>query len=85
MKGSNSRDSQVGARIGGRRYMGAASELMDLDVQIFRLQSELVKRPDAEGTKNLERLLRVRQRLLLKMEREENDRLANKKPKRPEG
>jgi hypothetical protein len=51
--------------------MGITTELMDLDVQIFRLQARLVRTPAGEGTKKLETLLKSREKLLLKMDGEE--------------
>jgi hypothetical protein len=63
--------------------MSTASELIDLDVQIFRLQAQLVKQPQAQGTEKLEQLLKAREQLLLRMKAEETERLSNPKYKRP--
>jgi hypothetical protein len=57
--------------------MGTATKLMDLDAEIFRLQAELVKKPHAEGTRKLKELLNARQELLLRLEGEQRERVAN--------
>jgi hypothetical protein len=56
--------------------MEITTRLMDLDAEVFRLQAELVRKPDADGTRRLEELLNARQELLLKMESEERERVA---------
>ncbi len=63
--------------------MGVTTELLDLDAQIFRLQAEFGTSPDAEGTRKLEQLLKTREKLLLKIEREERERLSSQKYERP--
>jgi hypothetical protein len=57
--------------------MGTATKLMDLDAEIFRLQAELVKKPHAEETRKLEELLKARQELLVRLEREQRERVEN--------
>jgi hypothetical protein len=55
---------------------------MEIDGQIFRLQLELVGKSEADLTQKLGRLLKAREEVLLKMEREKEERLSNAKYKR---
>jgi hypothetical protein len=63
--------------------MGVAYELLKLDAQIFSLQAKLKEKPEVEGTKELEALLKLRETLLLKLESEERERILNKMYKHP--
>jgi hypothetical protein len=55
---------------------------MEIDGQIFRLKAELVGKTKGEGDQKLEQLLKAREQVLLKMEREKEERLSNEKYKR---
>jgi hypothetical protein len=62
--------------------MGSAHELLDVDARIFNLQARLKEQPDIDGTNELDALLKLRETLLLKLESEERERIANEKDKR---